>query len=177
MKKDLLHIIIDERQLQQLLRRYFDGGATSADLRWLDAVLRGEPVADFPITADTAAQLREALAVKAASAVGNRDLEISKSRNSGSRLRAIAAAVALLLVGAAVILRNPSTAAPAEQGMCLAYVGGRKVDDPDKVLSLMQSQLREMGDASDEVSADIEAQLDEMRQAKREVSNEKFADQ
>ena len=68
---------------------------------------------------------------------------------------AAVAAVAALVVTVGINLTHQAT----ETGTCYAMVGGVRIDDESQVLSLMQSNLGDIGDAASETSMSVESQI------------------
>lgn len=131
----------DKTYWLRLAERYFEAETTSDEEAALRLYVTGNDDPDFD----------ELRAVMGYSAVARR---LAEPRKPAFRLRRIvaAAAVVLLLIGVAVPLL-----APGDE--YVAYVGGKRITDKEKVMQLMQNDMQSMTATDDDV---IEQQMQDM---------------
>ena len=131
-------IIISDEQLDALIQRYFDAETSLEEESLLKRAVahREEPRYD---------EIRAVLGFMAA-----KRRSVAKKRKRGTTVWLQVAAVA-----AGINLTHQAT----ETGTCYAMVGGVRIDDESQVLSLMQSNLGDIGDAASETSMSVESQI------------------
>lgn len=139
-------IIISDEQLDALIQRYFDAETSLEEEALLKRAVahREEPRYD---------EIRAVLGFMAA-----KRRSVAKKRKRGTTMWlqvAAVAAVAALVVTVGINLTHQAT----ETGTCYAMVGGVRIDDESQVLSLMQSNLGDIGDAASETSMSVESQI------------------
>ena len=130
------HHITNQAELEELIKRYFDGETTIEEEQALKQCLAACPwnsetidEARFTMGYFTAHKQQQSRVVK---------------RVNRFRFTAIAASIALLLaVGAGLLWQTRQT-----NDMCVAYVNGKAIHNEKEVLSLMHDDLNAMGDAT-----------------------------
>lgn len=137
---------ISDEQLDALIQRYFDAETSLEEEALLKRAVahREEPRYD---------EIRAVLGFMVAKRRG----ESAKRRKGAAvwlRVAAVAA-VAALVVTVGINLTHQG----AETGTCYAMVGGVRIDDESQVLSLMQSNLGDIGDAASEAGMSVESQM------------------
>ncbi|MGN1245825.1 MAG: hypothetical protein ACI4UN_04250 [Muribaculaceae bacterium] len=141
----------DER-LDALIQRYFDAETTleeEAELRRAVAH-REEPKYD---------EIRAVMGYFAAKRAEREAAVVPLEAVSRRRflwLRAVAAAAVVALVATVGINLMQQR---AESNTCYAVVGGVRIDDEAQVLSLMQSNLCDIGAAASEADASVQSQM------------------
>lgn len=130
------HHITHQAELEQLIERYFDGETTVQE----EQMLR-EALVDSPWSSEAIDEARFTMGYFAA----HRQSQFSvKKHASRFRMTAIAASIAILLtVGASMLWHSRQT-----NDVCVAYVNGKAIYNEKEVLSLMQDDLNEMGNAT-----------------------------
>ena len=136
------------KQLHRQIHKYFEAELTPQEEKSLmRELLENEgkdPVVD------------EALAVMLAS----RLTPSPKARNRLplKRIAGIAAAIALMMTLPAMLHRprDPQT---------FAYVGGKKIQDPDKIKNIVATQLQDIGESTDLFSQTLSTDLNDIREA------------
>lgn len=137
-----------ETILHQLIELYFEGMTTLEQERQLRSML-----ADGRLRSPEAEEARAVLGVSAM---------MPMPQKAATRLaplyRVAAVAVLLLVVG---LLAGHFSGGPTDTKSpdCFAYVGTELVEDPEIVMSMMQTQLSDMSAVADEVSRDLEESI------------------
>lgn len=131
-----IHHISSQAELEQLINRYFDGETSIEEEQALRQCL-----ADCPWHSEI---INEALFTMGYF-TAHKQTRVSDKKHSGRvRWTAIAATIAVLLtVGAGVLWQSRQT-----NDVCVAYVNGKAIHNEQEVLSLMQDDLNEMGNAT-----------------------------
>lgn len=136
-----------DKRLHQLLELYYDGRTT---LRQERAVRRA--LADYRGSDRDLVAARAVMAFAVVEGRSRQANRVMRRRN----LVAAASAVAAIALMAGLWFAVPRTAAEPE---CYAVVSGRYVDDAATALSLMESQLADVGSAADDVSEAVNSDL------------------
>ena len=134
---NIYHHIANQKELEQLIERYFDGDTTTQEERELRQCL-----AECPWSSEIIDEARFTLGFFATHSQLKRRHII---RLSGRfRITSIAASVAVLLaIGIGMLWQSQQS-----KDMCVAYVNGKVIHDEKEVLSLMQGDLNDMGNAT-----------------------------
>lgn len=150
---------LSQTQLHRLIQRYFDAETSVAEEKQLKAYLAS---GKYKLTAE----VEDALAVLSVP----RRTESQSSRRSSvaASVKWIAAAAILVFAFVGVTEYVQLT---DEQPTYYAYVGGRYVDDRDKVDRLMQSQLDDLSDLMTQSQNAIDGQLDELSEMMQQFDN------
>lgn len=128
--------ISNQAELEQLIVRYFDGETTVKEEQMLRDVL-----ADCPWSSEAIDDARFTLGYFVAhKQQGHRPASVSNR----SRIMAIAASVAVLLTVGLGLLWQQHQA----NNVCVAYVNGKAIHNEQEVFKLIQSDLNDMGDAT-----------------------------
>ena len=122
------------KHLDELVRRYFDAETTKADERELQRLLTE--------TFATDGRYDEVRAVMGFTTMG-RKLH-HRSHRSVRLWQAAAAAVVVLLLGGICTFQLSHT-----DDVCIAYVNGRKVTNPEEVARLMQQEMQAVSRPTD----------------------------
>ena len=131
-----IHQIHNQAELEQLIARYFDGETTLQEEQMLRDCL-----ADCPWQGDTIDEARFTLGYFTAHKQQSRPAVKSSNR---FRRAAIAASIAVLLtVGIGALWHSRQS-----DGECIAYINGKTIHNEKEVLSLMQNDLNEIGNAT-----------------------------
>lgn len=129
-----LHIS-NQTELEQLIGRYFNGETTVQEEQTLRDVL-----ADCPWKSDTIDEARFTMGYFAA--YSQQQHKARKGNNH--HVIGIAASIAILLsVGAFTLWHQNQT-----DDVCIAYVNGKTVNNEKEVLTLMMSDLNDVGNAT-----------------------------
>lgn len=131
------HHITHQAELEQLINRYFDGETTVQEEQMLRKTL-----ADCPWSSELIDEARFTMGYFAA----HRQEQRNHSTKRANRLRMVAAAASvavLLTVGTGILWHSRQT-----NDVCVAYVNGKAIYNEKEVLSLMQDDLNEMGNAT-----------------------------
>ena len=129
-------IITCQAALEQLINRYFDGETTVQE----EQAMR-ETLADCPWSSELIDEARFTMGYFAAHKQQGRRVTTVTDR---FRIMAIAASVAVLLtVGIGLLWQNHQA-----NNVCVAYVNGKAIHNEQEVFNLMQSDLNEMGNAT-----------------------------
>ena len=128
--------ITDKAQLEALIDRYFEGKTSLQE----EQMLR-ENLADCPWESEAIDEARFALGYFSAhKQQGHRTPTVSNR----SRYLAIAASIAVLLtIGVGLLWQSRQP-----DDVCIAYVNGQAINDRNEVLTLMRSDLNDMGNAT-----------------------------
>ena len=137
----------DIKRLNQLIDRYFDATATEAEERELRLTL-----ASTPLSSEKIDEARAVMGYFAAS----RKAEVNKASRRGSWFRAAAAIAVAAVCGTAILTYRPNDKVT---DLCVAYIGETEITDSHAVLSMMRSDLAEIGEASQSVQTDVASQL------------------
>jgi len=147
----------NDRHIERLISRYFEALTSEAEERELRRFLAGEAGAD--------ARYDEVRAVMGYLSTGRRLHAVAAPPTAGRptmRLRkkvlryAAVLAAGLLLGGGGLYVSRQA----AEDEVCVAYVQGRRVTETEAVLAQMRMSVKNVTDASDELS--VETQLGDM---------------
>ena len=137
---------------QCLIERYFDAQTTEGEEAQLRAFVTSAR-ADAEEFTSLRAELDEVRAVMGFTAVGRKLRR--KSHRSIRWWQAAAAAVVVLMLGGVYTIQQ---AHPDD--VCIAYVNGRKVTNPDEVVKLMQQEMQAVNSPTDAPTP--ESQLKDM---------------
>ncbi|MBR4829013.1 MAG: hypothetical protein IKZ92_04340 [Muribaculaceae bacterium] len=138
-----LQKINSQAELEQLIERYFDGETSLQEEQLLKQTL-----ADCTWTSDTIDEARFTMGYFTAHKQQQRRIVKMTTRR---RIIGIAASIAVLLtVGASALSYIHQS-----QGVCLAYVNGKAINNEDEVMELISKDLSTM----DVASHSMEAQL------------------
>lgn len=138
------------RELHDLINRYFNGETTLDEERTLRRALAKPPhdaPAHDPLADDARAVMGFSLAAPA-----------RKTRHVPSMWRSVAAVVVAAITATTIITGSLDNREP----QYVAYLNGERIADKDAVMNLMLSDLHEMGEASASVEADIANDLNEI---------------
>lgn len=131
-----LQKINSQTELEQLIERYFDGETSLQD----EQMLR-EALADCPWESETINEAKFTMGYFAAHKQQRRRATTAPNR---FRYTAIAATIAILLaVGVGLLWQNNQP-----QDVCIAYVNGKAIHNEQEVFNLLQSDLNDMGNAT-----------------------------
>lgn len=131
-----LQKINSQTELEQLIERYFDGETSLQD----EQMLR-EALADCPWESETINEAKFTMGYFAAHKQQGRRVTTVNDR---FRIMAIAASVAVLLtVGIGLLWQNHQA-----NNVCVAYVNGKAIHNEQEVFNLLQSDLNDMGNAT-----------------------------
>lgn len=142
---------ITRQQLEGLIAKYFDGQTSVAEEQMLKQCLAH-------------CQWHGGVIDEARFTIGMLSVGADKHRHANRaakivpvwRIAAVAASVAVaMLVGGG---QNVT----AGKGECIAYVNGKKVSSDAAVMQLVNSDLRNLDDASDAVGGNVEQQLNNL---------------
>ena len=138
------HHITNQAELEELIKRYFDGETTIEEEQALTQCL-----AACPWNSETIDEARFTMGYFAA----YRRQQERKSRwLTRDRIIGIAASIAVILaVGGYVIWHQPPQAAD----MCIAYVDGKTIDSSDEVMALIENDLNTIGEASQGMTSQL----------------------
>ena len=143
------HQITDQAELEKLIERYFDGETTVQE----EQTLR-ETLADCPWSSEV---IDEALFTMGYFAAHKQQRRQNVTTSSRFRHAAIAASItALLAVGVGLLWHNQQ-----HEDVCVAYVNGKTIHNEKEVLNLMQSDLNDIGNATQS----LEEQLSSLGEA------------
>ena len=130
------HQISNQAELEKLITRYFEGETSLQEEHMLRDCL-----ADCPWQGETIDEARFTLGYFTAHKHQSRTSVKSSNR---FRIAAIAASIAVLLtVGVGTLWHNSQS-----DGECIAYINGKTIHNEKEVLSLMQNDLNEIGNAT-----------------------------
>lgn len=136
---------MNSKNLDELINRYFDAETTLEEERELQRLITGPYATD--------ARYDEVRAVMGFTAVGRKLRR--KSHRSVRLWQVAAAAVVVLMLGGIYTIQQ---AHPDD--VCIAYVNGRKVTNPDEVVKLMQQEMQAVSSPTDTPTP--ESQLKDM---------------
>ncbi len=139
-----------------LIERYFDASATPQEEASLRAFLISEEGADSRYDEVRAVMSYMAMGRKIHAPQPQRQAAASRVPMRRKWNYAAAAAIAVFILGSALWL--PGTI--RQDNVCIAYVGGQKITQPDAVVSAMFSSLEAVS-RPDEVPA-VDQQLEDM---------------
>lgn len=123
-------------QLEDLIERYFEGQTSQQEEQLLK-----ENLADCPWESEAIDEARFTMGYFAAHKQQSRRVE---NMNTRRRAMGIAATIAVLLtIGVGLLWQSRQP-----EDVCIAYVNGQTINDKDKVLTIMQSDLNDMGNAT-----------------------------
>lgn len=148
MKSNSTHILTTDEALA-LADRYFEAQTTEAEERLLKLYVASEAAADCRFDEVRAVMGLAAYSRKAQPATG-------KHRRHRAAIVRWAAAIAVVFAASATI----GTATYRNNNQCVAYIGGKKVTDTEKVMQAMQASIDNVGASS--APSDVEAQLGDM---------------
>lgn len=147
----------------KLTERYFDGHTTLAEERRLRQLLANPQL--------MGAELDEARAVLGYVAVTPAQSARKPIVMPWRTVVSVAASVALVVIlGVAFFVKKEAYGALE----CIAYVDGERIENPDHVVEIMQSELSLMGEASAEVHEDIATELNAFSEVMNQSNNEKL---
>ena len=128
--------ITSQADLERLIARYYEGESSLEEEQLLRQCL-----ADCPWNSETIDEARFTLGYFAAHKQQSHRATTATNR---FRIMAIAASVAVLLtVGTGLLWQNHQA-----QNVCVAYVNGKAIHNEQEVFNLMQSDLNDMGNAT-----------------------------
>lgn len=131
-------------QLEELIDRYFEGQTSQQE----EQLLR-ENLADCPWESEAIDEARFTLGYFTAHKQQSRQQRTTFSNRY--RYMAIAASIAVLLtIGVGLLWQSRQP-----EDVCIAYVNGQTISDKDKVLTLMQSDLNDMGNATQGIAEQL----------------------
>lgn len=139
----------DIKRLHQLIERYFDATATSAE--------EAELLRDLADPTLTSPEIEEARAVIGFFAV-ERSRKTTRRRHLPAGWQRAAAAVAIAAVCGVALFTMPGRDTK-QPDRCVAYVGDTEVTDSRMVMAMMRSDLSDLGEASADVRDDFGDQL------------------
>ncbi len=128
--------ISDQAELEQLIKRYFDGETSVQEEQLLRVTL-----ADCPWSSEVIDDARFTMGYFAAHC---QETERVAKKNNRRKLIGIAASIAIILAAGGYALWHQQQSA----GVCIAYVNGQIVQDDDKVMALVADDLSKMDNAS-----------------------------
>lgn len=129
-------IINSQAELEQLIDRYYEGETSLEEEQMLRQCL-----ADCPWSSEVIDEARFTLGYFAAHKQQGRR---ATTVNDRFRIMAIAASVAVLLtVGIGLLWQNHQA-----NDVCVAYVNGKAIHNEQEVFNLLQSDLNDMGNAT-----------------------------
>ena len=131
------HHIANQAEVEQLISLYFDGETTAQEERELRQCL-----VDCPWSSEIIDEARFTLGFFAAHCQLKR--RYIKKLTNRFRTTAIVASVAVMLTLGIVLLWQSQQ----PKDMCVAYVNGKAIHNEKEVLSLMQGDLNDMGNAT-----------------------------
>lgn len=132
-----------QAQLEDLIERYFEGQTSQQD----EQLLR-ENLADCPWESEAIDEARFTMGYFAAHKQQRRRVVNMSTRR---RAMGIAATIAVLLtIGVGLLWQSRQP-----EDVCIAYVNGQTINDKDKVLTLMQSDLNDMGNATQGIAEQL----------------------
>lgn len=132
-----IHHISSQAELEQLINCYFDGGTTVQEEQMLHKTL-----ADCPWSSELIDEARFTMGYFAT----HRQEQHNHSTKRANRLRMVAAAASvavLLTVGTGILWHSRQA-----RDVCVVYVNGKAIHNEKEVLSLMQDDLKDMGNAT-----------------------------
>jgi hypothetical protein len=130
-------------QLEELIERYFEGQTSQQE----EQLLR-ESLADCPWESEAIDEARFTMGYFAAHKQQRRRIVNMSTRH---RALGIAATIAVLLtIGVGLLWQSRQP-----EDVCIAYVNGQTINDKDKVLTLMQSDLNDMGNATQGIAEQL----------------------
>ena len=133
----MTHHIANQAALERLIGRYFDGDTTVQE----EQALR-EALANCSWSSEVIDEARFTMGYFATHKQQRPRSTVTVSKRF--RYTAIAASITVLLaVGTAFLWQHQQA-----QNMCVAYVNGKVIHNEKKVLSLMQGDLNDMGNAT-----------------------------
>lgn len=154
---------IDEQQLLELLRRYFDGQTTLDQERQMRRML-----AESDSSHELVQEGKAVVGATMFAGIAPADtLAAAAQPRRSYRLWAasLAAAVAVGVVIATLFFTRPVTpegpaadarpSVAATDGECYAYVGNMRIDDSEAVLDIISQQLADMQQASEQVDIQL----------------------
>lgn len=149
-------------EANRLIARYFDGLTSTAEERRLRQLL-----ADAEVTGREA---DEARAVLSYAAMSGRTVSVATAERQHPPVRrwSAAASVAASIVAAATLgwwAFAGGGAAGDQSADCIAYVDGHRIDDPQQVRDIVDTELSLFGQASDAVADDITDDLNSISSA------------
>lgn len=148
----LIFNYLTRRQADRLVERYFEAETTEREERRLRRFL-----ASRWGRAGRYDEVRAVMGFIAAGNVYNKGVRLLPRRRAVSLYRTVGIAASFLIVaGAAIGFMHHR----AEQNLCIAYVGGTRVTDTDRVLSEMKRSISSVARPDD--APTIEAQLSDM---------------
>lgn len=139
---------MNKDNLKTLIERYFDGDTSVKEEKELLATLLSLP--------DGNKEREEVLAVMGYSAM----IPPAKATKNKFWLRYVSAAAIFLLLsltGVSVFFSGMS----GRNNECYAYVNGERVENKTQIRLLMQGQLKEMSEASDEIQRQIREDIND----------------
>lgn len=138
-----LHIN-NQAELEALIERYFEGETSVQEEQALRAVL-----ADCPWTSEMIDEARVVMGYFAAHSSQQRHITTKSSRR---RIIGIAATIALVLtVGGYALWHQLSLT----NNVCIAYVNGEVVQNDDKVMAMIASDMSMIDNAADAMSEQL----------------------
>lgn len=141
---------MNQDSLHNLIERYFDGETSVKEEKDLLKALLSQPDGD--------PKKDEVLAVMGYSAM------IPKAKLAGKigwvRYAASAAVILILAIVGLTVWESVETGINNE---CYAYVNGQRVENETQIRLLVESQLEEMSEASDEIQNQISADFNDFR--------------
>ena len=138
-----MHHITNQAELEQLIERYFDGETSVQE----EQMLR-DTLADCPWSSDTIDEARFTMGYFTAH---NQQRPRIVNMSMRRRVIGIAASIAVLLtIGASALWYTNHS-----QGVCIAYVNDKAINNEDAVMELIAEDLSTM----DVASQSMEAQL------------------
>lgn len=147
----------------KLTERYFDGLTTLAEEKRLRQLLANPQL--------KGAKLDEARATLSFAAVSPVTAARKPRVMPWRTVASVAASVALVVaLGAAFFTDGGGHS----DGACIAYVDGKRIENPDHVVEIMRSELSAMGEASAEVQDDIATELNAFSEVMNQTNNEKL---
>lgn len=147
---------MDNDSLHDMIDGYFEGTLTAGQERQLLQALLSFEGDDRAVD--------EALAVMGYARVRRS----RRHRGVPARIRmAGIAAAAVAAVSVSLVVAHFSGTSAAQE--CYAYVGGRRVVDNESVMSLMDSQLEEMGAAGEDIRDEIMSDFADIRLAAEDI--------
>lgn len=156
------HHITDQAELEQLIKRYFDGETSIQE----EQMLR-ETLADCPWSSEVIDEARFTMGYFAAH---SRETQRSSKRSRRRQVIGIAASIAIILaIGIPALTHNWF----APQSQYIAYVNGKVVANNQKaVMSLIAQDLNTMDMAICEMDNAIAADINDMGNATRMMTDE-----
>ncbi len=139
-----------DRELHDLINRYFNGETTLDEERTLRRAL-AHPPHDAPESDSLADEARAVMGFSLSAPA-------RKTKRMPPLWRSVAAVAVAAITATTIVVGNISTHEPRY----VAYLNGEKIADSNAVMNLMLSDLHEMGEASASLESDIAGDLNEM---------------